>query len=141
MTTIPTKRTGGCLCGEVRYEVEGDPFSFAVCHCANCRKTTGSAFMSNAFFKPEAITITKGSDKFKEYRDSATTSGRTLTRTFCPECGSCLFMYNDSREFTIIPVGTLDEPVDWVPRRESRDDARFSWVKELQIEHKLKSTL
>ena len=35
--------TGGCLCGAVRYEIEGDPLLSAVCHCRNCQKQAGSA--------------------------------------------------------------------------------------------------
>lgn len=44
---------GSCLCHKVQYELTGEPFTFFVCHCVNCRKATGSAFMSNGFFKPD----------------------------------------------------------------------------------------
>ena len=37
-------RTGSCLCGQVRYSLDGEPFLTGVCHCADCRKESGSAF-------------------------------------------------------------------------------------------------
>ncbi|MEC8526956.1 MAG: aldehyde-activating protein, partial [Pseudomonadota bacterium] len=38
------KKTGGCLCGQVRYETKADPLMTGVCHCKNCQKQAGSAF-------------------------------------------------------------------------------------------------
>ncbi|KAJ7931673.1 Mss4-like protein [Mycena leptocephala] len=44
------QRLGSCLCRKIRFTVVGEPFSYAVCHCSNCKKFAGSAFMTNAFF-------------------------------------------------------------------------------------------
>lgn len=44
-------RSGSCLCRSVTYEVTGEPFTMRVCHCGNCQKATGAAFMTNAFFR------------------------------------------------------------------------------------------
>ena len=48
-----TVRSGSCLCKSIKYEIIGDPITFRVCHCMNCRKATGSAFMSNLVFSKE----------------------------------------------------------------------------------------
>ncbi|KAF8649258.1 hypothetical protein AX16_005911 [Volvariella volvacea WC 439] len=128
---------GQCLCGDIAYELDDErPFTFVLCHCINCRKVSGSAFMANAFFKPESVRIVRGKDKVKEYHDSNTTSGRTLIRSFCPRCGSCLFTYSATGRFTIIPTGTVDSKVDWVPRRENREDCRQIYVRELMFQTK-----
>ena len=48
---------GGCLCGRVRYTVEGDPNFAAVCHCRSCQRYTGSAFEPLMVFPSEAIKV------------------------------------------------------------------------------------
>ncbi|GLB36749.1 putative glutathione-dependent formaldehyde-activating enzyme [Lyophyllum shimeji] len=109
---------GSCLCRSVQFTITGEPFSFYVCHCKNCRKFTGSALSANTFFKPEQVVITKGSEDVKVYRDTDTASGNVLLRSFCPSCGASLFLGNDKKEFTIVSFGTIEEDVDWVPRGE-----------------------
>ena len=54
------KRTGGCLCGAVRFEVKGDPEIFHACHCRNCQLMTGSAFAICLYFPAQDIRITSG---------------------------------------------------------------------------------
>ena len=54
------KRTGGCLCGAVRFEVKGDPETFHACHCRNCQLMTGSAFAICLYFPEQDIRITSG---------------------------------------------------------------------------------
>lgn len=104
-------RQGGCLCGAVRYEVRGAPIKSGVCHCADCRKATGTAFLAYADWDP------------KNFDYSGTI--RTFNgRSFCPECGSRLF--NLGPDQAEIYLGTLDKapsniPPDaeaWVIRRE-----------------------
>jgi len=41
-------RSGGCLCGKVRYTVRGEPYKSGLCHCTECRQVTGSAFLAYA---------------------------------------------------------------------------------------------
>ena len=74
------KITGGCLCGDIRYEVEGEPFRTANCHCDDCRKATGSAYATNLFFKEEQILVLQGTlKKFQHLADS----NSTMTKEFC----------------------------------------------------------
>lgn len=48
---------GSCLCSAIKYEITGDPFTYLVCHCINCKKATGAAFMANAFFRTDVRKI------------------------------------------------------------------------------------
>ena len=60
--------TGGCLCGNVRYECRGDELMVAVCHCRNCQKQAGSAFsVIVGYPRDNAITVARCSS----YRDVA----------------------------------------------------------------------
>jgi hypothetical protein len=53
MSSSSTVRSGSCLCKSIKYEIIGDPITFRICHCMNCKKSSGSAFMSNLFFSKE----------------------------------------------------------------------------------------
>ncbi len=108
-------RFGGCLCGAVRYSVRGDPVHVRRCHCANCRKESGSAFSVYALWPAEAFEL---SGELSSYDG----------RGFCPRCGSRLLdTSNPGDKLIEIRLGSLDEapfelrPEDeiWVKRRES----------------------
>ena len=59
-------RSGSCLCKSIKYEVIGDPITFRICHCMNCKKATGSAFMSNLFFSKEVSYILSNTESIIE---------------------------------------------------------------------------
>ncbi|KAF6756945.1 Mss4-like protein, partial [Ephemerocybe angulata] len=79
---------GSCLCKAVRYELEGEPVWFRVCHCVNCRKVTGAAFMANVLFPAKSFRITQGEGDLRVYEDGETASGVPMQRWFCGGCGS-----------------------------------------------------
>jgi hypothetical protein len=101
------KITGGCLCGDIRYEVEGEPFRTANCHCDDCRKATGSAYATNLFFKEEQILVLQGTlKKFQHLADS----NSTMTKEFCGNCGSQIFGSGTNRPGTKnVKVGSVDD--------------------------------
>ena len=101
------KITGGCLCKSIRYEIQGEPFRIANCHCDDCRKATGSAYATNLFFKEEQITILKGNPKkFQHLADSS----NTMTKEFCENCGSQVFGSGSLRPgIKNVKVGSIDD--------------------------------
>lgn len=107
-------RTGGCLCGAVRYQARGEPFKTGVCHCRDCKKVTGSSFLAYADWRP---------DMFSYSGDVATRDGRS----FCPGCGSRLFSLSDTQ--SEVYLGTLDEtPSDLTPQVEGWTTRREHWL-------------
>ena len=54
--------TGGCLCGEVRYEAVGEPMAIAYCHCASCRKHTGAPVVAWVAFESDRVSFPKGEE-------------------------------------------------------------------------------
>ena len=101
-------RTGGCRCGRVRYELRGDPLKVGLCHCADCRSETGSAFLYYGDWPADRFAVI---GTYKTYHG----------RSFCPECGSRLFHLGD--DGAEICLGSLDEsPTSFTPSREG-------WVK------------
>lgn len=100
---------GHCYCGKVTFNVTGEPFRMAACHCNACRRLSGTGHLVQAFFKKEQVEI-KG--ETKSY-DSPADSGNIRTRHFCPECGSRLFSENAKFPDTIgIAVGAFNAS-DW----------------------------
>ena len=96
--------TGGCLCGAVTYSVENNFSQFYFCHCAQCRKITGSAHASNLLTVPDAIKWTQGEKVKKQFNYP----NRDFTVAFCSECGSGLPFVNKSGNTLIVPAGSLD---------------------------------
>ena len=96
---------GSCLCGGIRYEVDG-PFGKVVnCHCSMCRKATGAAFRTRAAVPTAALRWLAGEDLVSRY-----TSSPGETRTFCRVCGATLAtFFRDHPAEVGLPLGTLDD--------------------------------
>ena len=97
------KLLGGCLCGAMRYEVEGPLFDASHCHCSMCRRFHGAAFSTYAKVNAGAFRWLKGAELLAVYE---TTPG--IGWAFCRICGSSLGIPGDAglREVTL---GTLDQ--------------------------------
>src|SRR2546423_12011558 len=111
---MPTKVTGGCICGAIRYEVSADPIVMFNCHCRDCQKTTGSAFTPVLYVPAKAFKITKGTPKYYDTKSEMVGENR---RGFCPECGSRLFG-GLTKLGQGIAAGTLDDPSFYKPEFE-----------------------
>lgn len=108
-------REGGCLCGAIRFRVRGEPLRVGICHCTDCRKTSGSAFVTYAVWPRLAFTTSDG--KGTEYAG----------RSFCGTCGSRLFSLR--RDEAEVMVGTLDAaPTDLTVSRENWTIHRERWL-------------
>jgi hypothetical protein len=104
--------TGGCLCGAIRYECTGQPLLSVNCHCRDCQKASGGAYTSALFVPKDTLKIT-GDVK---YYDATGDSGQTISRGFCPNCGSALFGKPAILPDLIsIRPGTLDDPSTFQP--------------------------
>lgn len=107
------KTTGGCLCGDVRFTVSGQPYRVGICHCLDCRKHHGTLFHASAIF-PEDAVIVEG--ETREYAG----------RSFCPRCGSSVF--SRSADEVEINLGTLDAIDRFQPTYELWTIRRESWL-------------
>ncbi|BAY34528.1 glutathione-dependent formaldehyde-activating GFA [Nostoc carneum NIES-2107] len=118
--------TGGCLCGYVRYEYNGELEAANYCHCQDCRKTTGSAFNVGVRIQSAALRIVAG--KVKSYTKEGN-SGNKITREFCPECGSPLFTRAPAKpQFVWLKAGSLDNPQLVKPMHQIWTDSAVSWA-------------
>ncbi len=98
--------SGKCLCGEVTYMCHAEPKTIFNCHCEDCRRATGSVFGTNLFVPEDKVEI---SGKFSSYSHTSD-SGSTMTKRFCPNCGSLLFGKNSAKINVLsIRAGTVDQ--------------------------------
>ena len=95
--------TGSCLCGAVSFEVEGKLNAPDLCHCGQCRKSSGHAFASTDL--PRAAVTIHGADRVTWFQSS-----ERVRRGFCAGCGSSLFWDPVFRDYIAIAMGAFDKP-------------------------------
>jgi len=105
------KLEGGCYCGQVRYEAEGDPMLQAQCHCRECQYLTGGA--PNVFIAMPipGFRYVKGQPRAFARSDL----DGAVTREFCANCGTHLTTRPPAFPAVIIKVGSLDDPSVFEP--------------------------
>lgn len=117
-------RTGGCLCGAVRYSVTGDPMRTMICHCKICQRSSGSALSTIALYPRDSLTL-EGELKGYEY---AGDSGRKLEINFCPECGApVLLNIRAMPDVVSIKVGSFDDTSWFEPEVDIWTDSAQHW--------------
>jgi len=117
------KRTGGCLCGAVRYETAGEPFAVNHCHCASCRKHNGAAVVTLAGFKADQVAFRGDARNIYE-------SSPGVGRAFCGRCGTPLTWEGDGGELGPIfelHISTFDDPDALVPTAHAFYSERIRW--------------
>lgn len=101
-----TKLSGACLCGAVTYSGDCDIVRTVNCHCTDCQKATG-AVHGTLIFVPVAQLHVRG--HLRDFVHQAE-SGATMTKRFCPNCGSQMLGLNSNRPGAVgIRAGTLDD--------------------------------
>jgi hypothetical protein len=114
---------GGCLCGAIRYELDAPPGGAEYCHCAMCRKASGSAFSANAVVPASALRVVSGLDSLKEYASSG-----NRRKCFCGNCGSQLFIRRGGdAQVVVVTLGSLDAGFVDAPRRHVFVGSKAAW--------------
>lgn len=120
-----TQHEGGCLCGSIRYTIDGDPAAAMVCHCTHCQKQSGSAFSTILGASEPQVSITGDP---ASYADSGE-SGRSVERLFCGTCGSPLFSRVEAAPGMIwVKAGTLDDTAAFTPSAHIWARSKQCWV-------------
>jgi hypothetical protein len=114
---------GGCQCGAIRYRISGEPVYVALCHCDDCRKSSGAPMTTWSAFAENDVTVIAGEPR--DFQSSA-----HGTRSFCPTCGTGLLYRNPAVLPGIIDVqaATLDDPGALPPQIHVQTAERISWM-------------
>ena len=117
---------GGCACGQVRYRMRSEPLFVHCCHCHDCQRQTGSAFVLNALIETDRVEILQG--QLALYA-MPTDSGRSHDVARCPGCGTAVWSYYGGyKTLTFLRVGTLDDPSALPPDAHIFTRSKLPWI-------------
>jgi hypothetical protein len=116
--------TGKCHCGAIHYQLVGEPKNVALCHCVDCRRSSGAPMVAWAGYPDSALTVTRGTPKTRN------SSGAAM-RSFCADCGTGLFYRNAEILPDVVEVqsATLDNPDELSPTVHIQIAERIGWMK------------
>src|ERR1700741_2434802 len=109
MTTF----SASCSCGAVKFRLLSAPMFVHCCHCRDCQRQTGSAFVLNALIEADRVELLSG-----EAKPCAmpTDSGRPHSIFRCPDCATAVWSnYGGLTKLRFLRVGTLDDPTALPP--------------------------
>jgi hypothetical protein len=116
---------GGCSCGAIRYRLTSGPLFVHCCHCLNCQRQTGSAFVINLLIETERVELLAGDPQPVDVpRDDG--SVQRIYR--CPTCEVAVYSQYTSPEFRFVRAGTLDEPRGVTPDVHIFTKSKVDWV-------------
>jgi hypothetical protein len=119
------QREGGCSCGKVRYRLRSEPRFVHCCHCLNCQRQTGSAFVINLLIETDRVELLAGDPKPVDVpRDDG--SGQRIFR--CPSCPVAVFSEYGHPGFRFVRAGTLDDPSGVAPDVHIFTRSKLPWV-------------
>ena len=113
---------GSCLCGTVRFEIQGDFDSFYLCHCQHCQKDTGSAHAANLFSSSASLVWLSGDEAVTTF----TLANTRHSKSFCKRCGSAVPTHQPPG-LLVVPAGCLDTPVSISPTAHIFTDSKATW--------------
>ena len=117
---------GGCSCGEVRYRLKSGPMFVHCCHCLDCQRQTGSAFVLNALIETERVEVLSGEPI---PLSMPTDSGRPHDIYRCPKCLTAVWSdYGRRPSLRFVRVGTLDDPKALKPDVHIFTRSKVGWV-------------
>ncbi len=119
--------TGGCLCGAVRYTITAEPIPGRqmLCHCVDCQRHTGTAFLSGIGFPDDSVVVT---GPLTTYTMPGGQTGEPMNRRFCSQCGSPIMIDKAGTGRKLIMAGTLDDRSLFRPVTNLFCEQAPSWV-------------
>ncbi len=109
--------TGGCLCGSVRFEIQGRFTPIQLCHASRCQKSTGSAFAPEVAAKASGFRWLQGEDLLTVYDAPLLREPPPFRRVFCRNCGSPMPVQRPGSPWVVLLAGVLDEDPETRPFR------------------------
>jgi len=118
---------GGCSCGAVRYRLTSPPLFVHCCHCLNCQRHTGSAFVINILIETSRVQILKGEPKPVTMPENGGTPNDIFR---CPTCLVAVWsVYGGRTQVRFVRAGTLDDPSEVSPDVHIFTRSKLPWVR------------
>jgi len=99
---------GSCLCGAVRFAVDGGVTPLQYCHCRRCQKVTGGACMAAVAAPAEALRWTAGAELVRTHLLPVRDEPPAYRNAFCGQCGGPVPIVDPERPWVVIPAGCFD---------------------------------
>jgi len=116
---------GECACQSVRYRLEADPMFVHCCHCLNCQRQTGGAFVINILIEADRVRLLRGEPVAVDVpRDDG--SKQRIMR--CPACQVALWSFYTRPQLAFVRAGTLDVPSSVQPDVHIYTRSKLPWV-------------
>ncbi len=123
---MPNSFEGGCACGAVRYRLGSPPMFVHCCHCRDCQRQTGSAFVLNALIEADRVALLSGT---VEEVILPTDSGRQQKVYRCSACRIAVWsIYGGVDKLRFVRVGTLDDPTAMKPDVHIYVRSKLPWI-------------
>jgi hypothetical protein len=116
---------GGCACGAVRYRLASEPLFVNCCHCLNCQRQTGGAFVINLLVETDRVEVLSGRP---QPVDAPRDDGSTQRIFRCPSCQVAVFSEYGWPELRFVRAGTLDDPSAVTPDVHVFTRSKVPWV-------------
>jgi hypothetical protein len=116
--------TGGCACGAIRYEVDGDPIVMNQCQCRQCQRDSGTGHSSHLTFSGARVALSGGASEWTVVGEQ----GTRKSRGFCPTCGAPVYIrFPDVAELFVVSAASLDDPGRFKPQLVLWGSAGHAW--------------
>ena len=118
---------GSCLCGRVRFEIDGPLTPIQLCHATRCRKATGSAFATELAADASHLRWISGEDLVTVFEAPLLREPPPYRHAFCRVCGSPLPVRLEGTDFVALHAGVLDGDPETRPFRHIFVGQSASW--------------
>jgi hypothetical protein len=122
---MTVEREGGCACGAVRYRLRSEPLFVHCCHCLNCQRQTGSAFVVNLLIEADRVELLAGDPEPVDVPRDHGSAQRILR---CPSCQVAVYSEYGHPGVRFVRGGTLDDPTEITPDVHIYTRSKVGWV-------------
>jgi hypothetical protein len=119
-------REGGCSCGTVRYRLTAEPLFVHCCHCLNCQRQTGSAFVVNLLIEADRVESVAGELHAVDAPRDGDAPPQRIFR--CPVCEVAVYSVYSDPAVLFVRAGTLDDPSSVEPDVHIFTRSKLPWV-------------
>ncbi|KAF2126597.1 hypothetical protein P153DRAFT_378153 [Dothidotthia symphoricarpi CBS 119687] len=124
---------GRCNCGGIKVSIAQLPEQSAICYCFNCRRTGSGVGSIVYILDKKDITVNDPNNLIKNYKDSDTKSGSTITRQFCGDCGCAIMSVLAGDSGKVALKGGLFEKIP-MPGFKSFEEEEPAWLKYVKVD-------
>jgi hypothetical protein len=115
---------GSCSCGDVTFDVTGEPARWMQCHCSRCRRARSAAHGSNTFYPTAQFTWRTGKDKLRSFTPP---DAKRFAATFCVRCGGGAPVERENVPFVLIPAALFDAELPKRPDAHIHMASKSTW--------------